>query len=65
MGDYIFTVLQLLSITNDFSIQISVIHAIFHHKLQTREGKLFGQWMNSTIINDNIRSLIHRKCHLR
>ena len=36
---------------------------IFHHKLLTREGRVFVQWMNSSIIHDNICSLIHKKCH--
>jgi len=26
----------------------------------TREGRVFGQWMNSSIIHDNICSLIHK-----
>ena len=36
---------------------------IFHHKLLTSEGKDFGQWMNSSIIPDDICELIHKKCH--
>lgn len=31
-------------------------------KFVTREGRLFGQWTNSSILHGNIRSLIHRKC---
>ena len=36
---------------------------MFHHKLLTREGRVFGQRMNSSIIHDNICSLVH-KCNL-
>ena len=36
---------------------------IFHHKLITREVRVFGRWVNSSIIHDNMSSLIHNKCH--
>ena len=39
---------------------------IFHHKnYWQREGRVFGQLMNSSIIHDNICSLIHKMCHLK
>ena len=36
---------------------------MFHHKLLTREGRVFGQWMNSSIIHDSMCSLMHKRCH--
>jgi hypothetical protein len=38
---------------------------VIHHKLLTREGRGLGQWMNLSIIHDNICSLIHEKCHMK
>ena len=32
---------------------------IFHYNLLTKEGKGFGQWINSSIVHENICSLIH------
>jgi hypothetical protein len=32
----------------------------FHHQLLTKEGRVFGQWINSSIIHDSICSLIHK-----
>ena len=37
--------------------------AIFHHKLLTREGRVLGQWMNSSIIHDFTCSFIQKNCH--
>ena len=37
---------------------------IFHRTL-LRRGYGFGQWINSSIIHDSIRKLIHKKCHLK
>ena len=48
---------------SDFPSKFQPPMTVFHHKLLTREGRYFGQWMNSSIIHDNIRSLIHKKCH--
>ena len=36
---------------------------VSQHKSLTREDKGFGQQMNSSIIHDSIRSLIHKKYH--
>ena len=36
---------------------------ILHYKMLTREGSVFGQWLNSSTIHNNIGSLIHKKCH--
>jgi hypothetical protein len=38
---------------------------VFHHKLPTREVRVFGHWMNSSIVHDSICKLIHKTCHLR
>ena len=48
---------------NDFSSKYESSMVIFHHKLLIREGKIFGQWMTSSIIHDHTRSLTHKKCH--
>ena len=37
---------------------------MFHHKLLTREGRVLAyQWMNSSIIHDNVCICVHKKCH--
>ena len=50
---------------SDVSSKFHSSMTIFHHKLLTREGMVSIQWMNSSIIHDSIRSLIHKKCHPR
>ena len=47
----------------DFSSKFQSSMTIFLHKLMTIEGRVFGQHMNSSIIHDNIRSLIRKKYH--
>ena len=37
--------------------------AIFHHKLLSKEGKDFGQRVNSSIIHDKYLFTIHKRCH--
>ena len=48
---------------SDFPSKFQSSMTIFITKLLTREGRYFGQWMNSSIIHDNIRSFIHKNCH--
>ena len=61
-----FTVLQLLSLTKWFCIQISIIHDNISSQVAHKEKVGFlGQWMNSSIIHDTNCSLIHKKCHLK
>ena len=62
-GGYRFAVLQLLSLTEWFFIQISIIHdnISLHVDYKRRQG--FGQWIDSSIIQDNICSLVNKKCH--
>ena len=62
-GDYGFTVLQLLSLTNCFSIQIPIIHDNISTQVADKRRYGFGQWLNSSIIHDSICSLIHKKRH--
>jgi hypothetical protein len=44
-------------------IQISIIHDNISQQVADKRRKGSGQWMNSSIIHDNICSLIHRNCH--
>ena len=46
-----------------FPSKLQSFTIVFHHKLVTRERQGIGQWMNSSIIHDNICSLIHKLCH--
>ena len=41
----------------------SSIVTIFHHNFADKRRSGFGQWMNSSIIHDNIRSHVHKKYH--
>ena len=52
-------------IPSAFSFECHPSMTIFYHKLLTREGEVFGQWMNSSIIHDNSSSLTHKKCHAK
>ena len=60
LEDYRLTVLQLFSLTKHFSIQISIIHDNSSSQVVDIKRWGFGQQMNSTIIHDNICSLIIR-----
>ena len=44
-------------------IQISVIHDNISSQVVDKSRKDLDQWMTSSIIYDNICSLIHKKCH--
>jgi hypothetical protein len=55
--------LQLLSLTKWFIIQIWVIHDNISSQVTNKRRQGFEQWMNSSITNDNICWLIHKKCH--
>ena len=42
------------------------MHVVLKHDIQCTprgEGRVFGQWMNSSIIKDINYLLIHKKCH--
>ena len=45
-----------------FPSKIQSFMTIFHRKLLIKKGKIFDQWMNSSIIHDNFCELIHKKC---
>ena len=47
-----------------FFIQISTIHGNISSRIADKGRDGLGQWMNWSIIHDNIRSLVH-KCHLK
>jgi hypothetical protein len=64
-GDYKFIVLQLLSLTKWFFIQLSIIHDNIPSQVAKKRRQGFGQWINSSIIHDNICSLIRKNCHLK
>ena len=55
--------LQFLSLTKWFSSKISIIHDNISSQDDDKRRLGFGQWINSSIIHDNIRSPIHKKCH--
>ena len=61
-----YNVVNIVTISSDFSSKFQSSMAIFHHKLLTTKGR-FGAmddvWMISCIIHNNICSLIHKKCH--
>ena len=59
----VITVLQLLSLTKWFFIQISILHDNISSQVGDERRWGFGQWMSSSIIHDNICSLIHKNCH--
>ena len=63
LGDCRFTMWHLLSLTKWFFIQTSIIHDNISSQVIDKRRYIFDQWMNSSIIYDNICSLIHRKCH--
>ena len=63
LGDYRFTVLQLLSLTKWCFIQISITHDAISSQVADKRRQGFGQWMNSSIIRDCNCKLLHRKCH--
>ena len=63
LGDQRFIVLAN-NITNQVDFcQISIIHDNDSSQVADKRRYNFGQSMNSFIINDNICSLIHKKCH--
>ena len=62
--DYGFSVLQLLSLIKWFFIQISIIHENISSQVVDRRRQGFGQWINSSIIHDNICRLIRKMCHV-
>ena len=45
--------------------QISIIHDYISSQVVDKRRQGFGQWMNPSIIHDNICKLIHKKCHLK
>ena len=55
--------LQLLSLMKWFYVQIWIIHDNISSKVVDKRREGFGQWMNLSIIHDNICSFIHKKCH--
>ena len=63
LGDYSFTMLQLRSLIKWSLIQISIIADNISSQVVDKRWQGFGQWMNSSIIHDNICSLMHKKCH--
>ena len=64
-GDNRFIVLQILSLSKWFFIQFSIIHDNISLQVVDKRRERFGQWMNSSIIETHIFSLIHKKCHLK
>ena len=54
-----------LSLTERFFIQISIIYDNISSQVIDKRKQGFGQWINSSIIHDNICKLVHEKCHLR
>ena len=54
--------LQLLPLTKWFFLQILIIHDNLSSQVDDKRSG-FGQWMNSSILHDNISSLTHKKCH--
>ena len=65
LWEHRFTMLQWLSLTKWFLIQISIIHDNILTQVADKRRYGFGHWMNSSIIHDNICKLIHKKCHLK
>ena len=63
LGDYRFTVLQLLSLMKWSFIQISIIHDNISSQVSEQEKIGFGRLINSSIVHANICSLICKKCH--
>ena len=64
LGEYRVTMLQLVPLTK------LIFHPNFNYPWQyfitscwQEKGRGFGQWRNSSIIHNNICSLIHKKCH--
>jgi hypothetical protein len=62
-GDNRFTWSQLLSIIKCFFIQMLIIRDNISSQVADMRRWGFGQWMNSSIIHDNICKLIHKKFH--
>ena len=60
LEDYVFTVLQELSLTKWFFIQFSIIHDNISSQLADKRRERFGQCMNTSII---MISPILKKCH--
>ena len=63
--------LQIYSVVVTVTYHV-IFHPNFNHSWQyfftscwQEKEKGYGQWMNSSIIHDNICSLIHKKCHLK
>ena len=52
--------MQLLSLTKWFFIQILIIRDNTSSQIDDKREHGFGQWMNLSIIHDNIFSLIHK-----
>ena len=48
---------------SNFSSKFQSSMTTFHHKLLTREGRVLANEWISSIIQDNICSLIHKCCH--
>ena len=44
---------------SNFSSKFQSSMTMFHHKCADKRMQGFGQWMNSSIIHDNVCSLIH------
>ena len=63
LGDYGFPFLQCMSLTKWFFIQISTFHMSISSQVADERMWGCGQWMNSSIIYDNICKLIHKNCH--
>ena len=58
--------IYIVTITIDYQvlfIQISIIQDNMSSQVVDRRRYGFGQWMNSSIIHENICSLIHKMCH--
>ena len=62
LGDYRFTMLELLSLTMWISIQIPIIHDNISSQVADKRRHGLGQWRNSSIIHDIICSISHKKC---
>ena len=47
---------------SDFSSELQSTKTTFHHKLRTREGRAFGQWMKSSVMTIFVH-FIYKKRH--
>jgi hypothetical protein len=63
LDDYRFEVLQKLSLTKWIFIQFLVIHDFISSQIVDERSMGFAQWMNTSIIHDNICPLNHKKRH--